>query len=415
MNAIPGALSARVALTPDALAPAPPRATSLLRAYRRHDSLFSSPQVQLHARGVLETLETPAAQGLADAARAALQRCARNVGRLPLVGAVPFDAQAPARLWIPRQAVFASGQARHAGHRRGGPVVLPSCGAVLARPTPSGYRDSVTAALARIDSGALAKVVLSRCLRIDARVSVPWLLERLLSRHPDGYTYAIDLAQGASASASLVGSSPELLLRKRGAQVLSNPLAGSIPRAADPEEDQARARGLLASAKDRHEHGLVVDAVASALAPHCRKLQVPAAPSLLSTPTMWHLSTRVEGELIDANASSLQLALDLHPTPAVCGYPTAAARRAIRELEGYDRGLFTGLVGWSDPDGDGEWAVTIRCALIEAEAATAYAGAGIVAGSVPQSELDETSAKLRTMLNAMGLAQVLDEATERPS
>ena len=414
MNAIPGTLSVPASLTSALVVPAS-RAMSLLRAYRRHDSLFSSPQVQLHARGVLETLDTPAAQGLADAARVALQRAARKAGRLPLVGAVPFDTDAPSRLWIPRQAVFASGQARHAGHRRGGPIALPNCGAVLAQPTPSRYRDNVIAALARIDSGALAKVVLSRCLRIDARVSVPWLLERLLSRHPDGYTYAIDLAQGAGAPASLVGSSPELLLRKRGAQVLSNPLAGSIARAADPEEDQTRARGLLASAKDRHEHALVVDAVASALAPYCRKLQVPAAPSLLSTPTMWHLSTRVEGDLIDPNASSLQLALALHPTPAVCGYPTAAARGAIRELEGYDRDLFTGLVGWSDPDGDGEWAVTIRCALVEADAVTAYAGAGVVQGSVPQAELDETSAKLRTMLSAMGLAQVLDEAMERPA
>ncbi|RDZ27166.1 isochorismate synthase [Lysobacter silvisoli] len=403
MNAIPGTLSVPY----DSLTPSPPRATSLLRAYRRHDTLFSSSQVQLHARGVLETVDASACDGLAETAREALQRTARKIGRLPLLGAVPFAADAPARLWIPRQAVFAAGQARHGGERRSLPVPLPHCDGVLPQPTAQGYRDSVSAALQRIDAGRVAKVVLSRSLRMQARVSVPWLLERLLSRHPDGYTYAIDLTRNGD-SASLVGSSPELLLRKRGAQVLSNPLAGSIPRVADPAEDAQRAQGLLSSAKDRHEHALVVDAVAAALAPHCRKLQVPAAPSLLSTPTMWHLSTRVEGELLDPAASSLQLALALHPTPAVCGYPTVAAQAAIRELEGYDRGLFTGLVGWSDPEGDGEWAVTIRCALVEADAVTAYAGAGVVRGSQPQAELDETSAKLRTMLNAMGLAQVLD-------
>lgn len=410
MNAIPGALIA----PSEPYAPAPQRTPSLLRAYRGHDTLFSSPQMQLHTRGVLETVESPVAQGLATAAREALQRTTRRVGRLPLIGAVPFDTDAPARLWIPRQAVFAAGQARHAGGRRSLPSAWPSCDGADAQPSPACYRDAVTAVLERIGAGKLEKVVLSRSLRIDARVSVPWLLERLLSRHPDGYTYAIDLAHGAAAPASLVGSSPELLLRKRGAQVVSNPLAGSIPRARDPLEDAARARGLLVSAKDRYEHALVVDAVAAALSPYCRRLQVPAAPELLSTPTMWHLSTRVEGELVDAGANSLQLALALHPTPAVCGYPAASALAAIRELESYDRGLFTGLVGWSDPEGDGEWAVTIRCALIEADAATAYAGAGVVRGSQPQAELDETSAKLRTMLDAMGLAQVLDDAAERP-
>lgn len=118
---------------------------------------------------------------------------------------------------------------------------------------------------------------------------------------------------------------------------------------------------------------------------------------------MWHLSTELKGELTDLSVSSLELAAALHPTPAVCGTPTNAAKEAIKQIEPFDRGFFTGMVGWCDADGDGEWVVTIRCAEAEEHALRLYAGAGIVAGSKPEEELAETSAKFRTMLLAMGM------------
>ncbi len=389
-------------------------APSLAPAYRRHDSLFSSPWQRLHARGTSARLQTCAEHGLADAAERLLARSAAEAGGLPLLGAVPFERSQPARLWLPGEAVFAAGDARHrgaagaigssAGSLASSHTRLPARPApcVSACPDPAQFKRNVEASLARIRAGEVDKVVMSRSLRIDAPVDVPALLSRLLARAPGAYTFAMDLDGEGAGAACLVGSSPELLLSKRGARIVSNPLAGSIPRHADPGEDQRRAQALLASAKDRHEHALVVQAVAAALAPHCRALQVPDAPSLVATPTLWHLSTRVDGWLADPAASSLRLALALHPTPAVCGHPTAPARRMIRELEGYDRGLFTGLVGWCDSHGDGEWAVTIRCALVEAQSATLFAGAGIVAGSDPQAELAETSAKLATLLGALG-------------
>ncbi|KAB8198689.1 isochorismate synthase [Lysobacter maris] len=386
------------------ISPRPPR-DALLDAWRPGDGLFSSPRQQLHCRGVQARLRSAANDGLADAADALLAGCGRDGSdRLPLIGAIPFDRHAPARLWLPQQAVFASGHARHRGSRRpsdrgGDAHALPPARSV---PSASDYLAAVAQALARIERGELDKVVMSRCLRLRTRVDVDALLSALLARDPAGYTFAVDAGDDTRAG-QLVGTSPELLLRKHGARVTSNPLAGSAPRSVDPDEDAHRAQALLASAKDRHEHALVVDAVATALAPWCRNLEVPATPSLLATPTMWHLSTRIDGTLADASTHALRLALQLHPTPAVCGHPTAAARTAIGELEGYDRDLFTGLVGWCDAHGDGEWAVTIRCALVEAEAATLYAGAGVVAGSTPEAELAETSAKLGTMLAAMGL------------
>ncbi|MEH6416161.1 isochorismate synthase [Pseudomonas sp. CGJS7] len=382
---------------------------SLLAAYQPHDSLFSSANHQLHARGVLHSLARPIEDDLAGAAERMLAQTASEIGRLPLLGAVPFDLGQPSRLWMPAQTAFVAGRARQRGAMLSGlnhePRALPR---IEAMPAATQFKRNVERSLDRISGGDLSKVVMSRSLRIATRVDVAQLLGQLLARAPAAYTFAMDLAGAGGPPACLIGSSPELLLSKRGARIVSNPLAGSIPRSADPQEDQRRARGLLDSAKDLHEHALVIDAVAAALRPYCRELQVPVSPSLVATPTMWHLSTRVDGVLHDPTTSSLRLALALHPTPAVCGYPTESARRAIRELEGYDRGLFTGLVGWCDGEGDGEWAVTIRCALIEEDSATVFAGAGIVAGSQPEAELAETSAKLGTMLGAMGLAHALE-------
>lgn len=405
---IAGAPADQAALEPSHETAAEATLPGLLSSYRPRDSLFSCVHTQLHARGVLQALARASDDDLAGASERLLAQVGADAGRLPLLGAVPFEGGQPARLWVPAQAAFAAGRARHRGAGGGAQGEAPSSPQVEPVPAPAQFKRNVERSLDRIHDGGLRKVVMSRSLRIAARVDVPQLLGQLLARAPSAYTFAMDLAGAGGPAACLIGSSPELLLSKRGARIVSNPLAGSIPRSADAEEDRRRAEGLLRSAKDLHEHALVIEDVAAALAPFCRELQVPAAPSLLATPTMWHLSTRIDGVLHDPATSSLRLALALHPTPAVCGYPTEPARRAIRELEGYDRGLFTGLVGWCDVDGDGEWAVTIRCALIEEHCATVFAGAGIVAGSQPEAELAETSAKLRTMLGAMGLAHVAE-------
>ncbi|MEV1178713.1 chorismate-binding protein, partial [Nonomuraea sp. NPDC049784] len=174
---------------------------------------------------------------------------------------------------------------------------------------------------------------------------------------------------------------------------------------ANPREDQAIGQRLLNSVKDRHEHRLVVDAVAAALAAHCDHLHVPE-PTLLATPTMWHLATPIIGRLTTPAPSSVELAAALHPTPAVCGTPTAEAASLIAELEGglgVDRGYFAGLVGWQDAAGDGEWAIALRGGVLEEsqQRLRLYAGAGIVAGSDPDHELAETDAKFLTMLRAL--------------
>jgi isochorismate synthase len=199
----------------------------------------------------------------------------------------------------------------------------------------------------------------------------------------------------------LVGASPELLISRQGSEVRANPLAGSAPRSGDKDEDRANAAALAASAKDREEHAIVVDAIVAALQPLSATLTWDPEPVLLETANVWHLSTRFRGRLVDPAPTALDLALALHPTPAVAGAPTDGALAAIGQLEGFSRGAYAGPVGWVDADGNGTWAIALRCALLSRDRATLYAGAGIVAASDPAEEIDETDRKFRASLDAL--------------
>ena len=133
----------------------------------------------------------------------------------------------------------------------------------------------------------------------------------------------------------------------------------------------------------------------------CRELRAEPDPCVTATSSLWHLSTRIEGQLHD-DVSALELACALHPTPAVCGLPRNAARDAIGRLEAFDRDYFTGAVGWMNGRGDGDWVVAIRCAeLIDGGRVRVFAGAGIVTGSTPEGELRETGVKMQTALAAL--------------
>jgi isochorismate synthase len=116
---------------------------------------------------------------------------------------------------------------------------------------------------------------------------------------------------------------------------------------------------------------------------------------------VWHLATPFRGELHEGSTSVLDLVAALHPTPAVCGTPRESAREALADLEPIDRGAYAGPVGWVDADGDGEWAIALRCAEITGKTARLFAGAGIVADSVPEAEVDETERKFRALLDAL--------------
>jgi len=200
--------------------------------------------------------------------------------------------------------------------------------------------------------------------------------------------------------ATFVGASPELLVRSSGGVVTSNPLAGTAPRGEGEAEDRLLAEALMRSEKDRIEHRYVVDDVADRLAAYSDDLAVPAEPSLKRMASVQHLSTRITGTT-RTGLHVLDLVDALHPTPAVGGTPRDPALAFIAKAEPFDRGWYTGGVGWIDGAGDGEFAIGLRCGLLEGTNAHVFAGAGIVADSDPDAELLETRLKFRPMLELL--------------
>ncbi|MGO3328574.1 isochorismate synthase [Gordonia sp. (in: high G+C Gram-positive bacteria)] len=329
----------------------------------------------------------PSAQRSTDLG-AAIDRAARRSTAGVAFGALPFDRTAASTVITPADIT-------HIADR---PVTQLK--RASSRPSePSDYLAGVSSILSRIADGTVDKVVLARYsdMLLESPSDPLDIAARLAVRNPSAHVFALPVGPGRH----LVGASPELLLAKTGANVRSHPLAGSARRTGDPVTDEQAADRLRRSDKDLREHRYVVEAICDLLSPHCRRLSA-ADPDVVATDSMLHLGTEITAELDDPHASVSRLAAELHPTPAVCGTPRAAAGAAINETESFDRGFFAGAVGWQDRAGDGEWAVSIRCGEVTAERVRAYAGAGIVAGSDPTAELTETEGKLSTLLAALG-------------
>lgn len=258
------------------------------------------------------------------------------------------------------------------------------------------WQSAVDNAVSRINSGELDKVVLARDIvaHLDEPIHLGSLLIRLNEAFPECWTFCVD---------GLVGATPELLIRRDGEHVTSRVLAGTMRRSRDSDRDGQLAAELLDSDKDQEEHAYAVDSVAAALATHCTDLNVPEQPFILRLANVQHLATDVTGELVDA-APALALAASLHPTAAVCGTPTERASHVIKELEGMDRGRYSAPVGWIAANGDGEFGIALRCALLEGEdrkTLRLFAGCGIVAGSDGESEVAESQAKFAAMKSAL--------------
>ncbi|WP_394821660.1 isochorismate synthase MenF [Pendulispora albinea] len=325
-----------------------------------------------------------------------------------LVGALPFDTNRDTLFFQPERVIWEGVENRMTGVARSNVPLRSSSLQIVGEPDAAAYAAMVEQALARIGAGDdLRKIVLSRRLRIHASAPVdPMAIVERLACDPKVTTFLVDLSVASGAHGHrLVGATPELLVSRKGLRIASHPLAGSAARSADPEVDRRAAEDLLRSEKDRREHALVVEAVFDTLSPVCAELSAPEGIGLQSTSTMWHLGTRIEGVLKseEHGPSAAGLAAMLHPTPAVGGHPREAALEAIRALEPHDRGFYAGAVGWTDTKGDGHWYVALRCAEIRGSRLTLHAGAGIVAGSTPDREVAETSAKFRAMLHALGI------------
>lgn len=259
--------------------------------------------------------------------------------------------------------------------------------------TRQAFRHAVAEAVRRIGAGDLAKVVLARDLKASAPdpIDLNAVLARLQRANPQAWTFHVD---------GLIGASPEMLVRRRGLRVESQALAGSAAVTGDPDATDRAARALAASGKDHAEHAFAAQSISTKL----RTLGTVevSAPHVRRWPRIMHLATDITATLREPR-SALDIAALLHPSAAVCGWPTEAAASVIAELEGFDRGRYAGPVGWMDATGDGEFAIALRCgqASDDRRAVRMFAGGGIVAGSDPSAELAETATKFLAMYEAL--------------
>jgi menaquinone-specific isochorismate synthase len=268
------------------------------------------------------------------------------------------------------------------------PVFSATLQRLSSQPDDDAWLSRVACAVTDIRAGELDKVVLARSIRVRSTQSfVPAALMAALATRYPGCIHFTHFFPGGGV---LLGATPESLVSLASGQVVSDALAGTDWQS-----------GQLDDEKSLHEHRLVVNAIVRALEPVCGFLQIPARPNVFELQELRHLRSVIKGT-VDPSVSLLNLVERLHPTPAIGGAP---ARRALDWLACHGEmrsGWYSGATGWIGYDGDGEFAVALRCAWLEGNEAELYAGAGIVAGSDPRAELEETEAKLNAMLRVLG-------------
>jgi isochorismate synthase len=258
------------------------------------------------------------------------------------------------------------------------------------------YLQAVTAARDAVRSGAITKAVIARDVIVTSTnpIDIRAVLLRLRNSFGTSYQFSVD---------GFVGASPELLVSVLDGEVSSHPLAGTAPRTGDPTTDTEIATALLSSTKNQIEHRIVIDAVHDTLLPWCSYLDWEPEASIVAVANVQHLGTHMSGRLSAPFLHVLDAVYALSPTPALGGFPRDKALQLISDIEGMSRGRYGGAVGWFDSQGNGVWAVAIRCAEYSNNNMNArlFAGGGIVADSDPHSELAETQAKLQAMLAAI--------------
>lgn len=260
------------------------------------------------------------------------------------------------------------------------------------------WREQVERGRDLIHRGKFQKIVIARKvdLETDQPIRISRALYHLREHFPGCYIFLVQSNDGPV----FIGATPERLISLRHNRVLTEGLAGSISRGESASEDAALEHRLMESLKDRSEHDFVVRDIRDNLEPLSRNLEHPIHPRVKKLDNVQHLFTPIRAQARN-NITIHELAGTLHPTPAVGGYPREEAIPYIGEIETIDRGWYAGPIGWANLNGDGEFAVAIRSALVSNKKASLFAGCGIVADSDPDKEWEETELKLTPLLNAL--------------
>lgn len=328
-------------------------------------------------------------------------------GRGPIaIGALPFLPGSDADLVVPEVLVAKAAD----GHRSltviddadvelfgtGDPEPAAATYSIAPGVPIDHYLDAVAEARDAVQAGRMDKAVIARPIVVtsDQAIDIHAVLRRLKASFGSSYRFSID---------GFIGASPELLVEIEGDVVRAHPLAGTTRTTGDPDLDAQLAAELQASEKNQIEHRAAIEMVRDTLLPYCSYLDWAPEPSIVKVANVQHLGSQAEGMLSKPAPTVIELVRALQPTPAVGGYPRDAAIDLIVDVEGFERGVYGGAVGWVDGMGDGQWAVSLRCAELsdDRRSARLVAGGGIVADSEPLSELAETQAKFQAMLSAI--------------
>jgi isochorismate synthase len=322
------------------------------------------------------------------------------------LGALPFLPGAPAILIVPAVVVGKDARGRAWVTRIDGAdeslavdiEPIPQAASYTLRPLVDvdHYLAAVAAARDAVRDGRMDKAVIARPIEAesDQVIDVHAVLRRLKATFGSSHRFSID---------GFIGASPELLVEIEGEMVRSFPLAGTTRTTGDPDLDAKLAAELQASPKNQIEHRAAIEMVRDTLLPFCSYLDWAPEPEIVKVANVQHLGSQAEGRLSKPAPTVIELVRALQPTPAVGGYPRDDAIDLITSVEGFERGLYGGAVGWVDGGGNGRWAVSLRCAelSLDRRSARLVAGGGIVADSDPRSELSETQAKFQAMLSAI--------------
>lgn len=275
-------------------------------------------------------------------------------------------------------------------------------------PEPSGttdrtaWTDTVQEALNRIEKGGFSKVVLARTLDLSAPEppDPTVILANLRQQNPGTSLFLFEPEPGHA----FLGAAPELVANVRGTTFRASAVAGSVPRGDTEDEDDRLARQLSTSCKDRDEHAIVVRSMRERLARLTDHVEVARDTTILRLARIQHLERDLYARL-GPDQHVLDLVGTLHPTPAVCGYPREAAHGFLKKSEPFERGWYAGPIGWFDAAGDGGFAPGLRSAVLHRDRWRLFAGAGIVEGSDPDAEWEETRIKFRPILDALGVQE----------
>ncbi len=263
------------------------------------------------------------------------------------------------------------------------------------------WQRAVEEILSAIQDGRMEKAVLARILDVSTTGALDpvEVLEYLRRENTDAHVFLFEPVAGSP----IVGATPEALATVRGDRFSATAVAGSVSRGGTDEEQRALAHQLLDSAKDRVEHAFTVKDMVARLEPLSRTVEVQAEPHVLTLARIQHLETRIKA-ILRPGASVLDLVAALHPTPAVCGVARDAALDLLSRNEPFERGWYAGPVGWFDTRGDGVFVPALRTAVARSTTWRLFAGAGIVPGSDPDAEWDETGIKFEPVLRALDAA-----------